>query len=202
MVKKLFLDLAIIFEKHGYDLYMVGGTSRDYLLNLKVEDFDFVTDATPNEMKVFLKDANYTFERFGTISLLFQNQKVDIVTMRTESDYDDHRHPRKITFVRALKEDYLRRDFTINALYIDKDFNVYDFTTGIKDLKMGIIRFIGSPKKRINEDPLRIIRAERFAKKLNFTYEKKTKQAIEKYYYLLEKINPHKIELEKKKEKA
>lgn len=179
---------------------MVGGTSRDYLLGLHVDDYDFVTDATPTEMKTFLSDANYTFERFGTVSLIFQKHKLDLVTLRKESDYDDSRHPKKITFVKTLEEDYKRRDFTINALYIDMNLNVYDFTSGISDLKDGLIRFIGCPRRRIKEDPLRIMRAERFVKKLGFKLEEKTKKAIFKYYYLLKKINPHKIELEKRKE--
>ncbi|MFA5687181.1 MAG: hypothetical protein WCZ47_03745 [Bacilli bacterium] len=202
MLKKIFLELAAIFDQHGFSLYIVGGTARDYLLGLEVKDYDFVTDATPKQMKSFLVDANYTFERYGTVTYIFKKQKIDLVTLRKESGYGDYRHPQKIAFVKTLKEDYKRRDFTINALYIDMNLNVYDFTSGISDLKQGLIRFIGCPKKRIKEDPLRIVRAERFAKKLNFQIEAKTNKAIKKYYYLLEKINPHKIELEKSKEKA
>lgn len=178
---------------------MIGGTSRDYLLGLEVVDYDFVTDATPDEMKQFLKDADYTFARFGSVTLSFQNKKIDLTTLRKESNYDDSRHPTKVTFVKTIKEDYKRRDFTINALYIDRNLEVYDFTSGISDLRKGLIRFIGCPRKRIKEDPLRLLRAERFAKRLNFTIEVKTAQAIKKYYYLLDKINPHKIELERRK---
>ncbi|MFA7019970.1 MAG: hypothetical protein WC215_00200 [Bacilli bacterium] len=181
MDKNIFINLAKLFEKNGFSLYMIGGTSRDYLLERKVLDYDFVTDATPEEMNLFLESADFTFAKFGTIRINYSNQKIDIVTMRVEGDYVDFRHPKTIHYVRDIKLDYVRRDFTINAIYIDKNFAVYDFADGLQDLKDGIIRFIGEPEKRVTEDPLRILRAERFAKKLNFVIEEKTLAAINKH---------------------
>lgn len=199
MNKDIFLNLANLFNKNGFNLYMIGGTSRDYLLGLEVFDYDFVTDATPEDIAKFLPDVNMTFAKFGSVSTKVESTKIDIVTLRKEEGYEDFRHPSKITFIKDINEDYLRRDFTINAIYINKDFKVIDPSNGLIDLKNKIIRFIGNPEKRIEEDPLRILRAERFAKKLNFSIESKTRDAIEKYRYLLGKLNPDKIKEEERK---
>ena len=199
MDKTIFLDLANLFEKYGFSLYIIGGTSRDYLLGRPVDDYDFVTDATPDEMKEFLENADYTFSKFGTIRLSFYGRKVDIVTLRTEGEYADYRHPKMIKYIRRIEEDYVRRDFTINALYIDKKFNVFDFCGGLQDLKNGIIRLIGDPEKRIREDPLRILRAERFAKKLGFVIDEQTLKAIKNNRHLLKELNPDKVREEQNK---
>lgn len=201
MDKRLFIELADLFAKHGFALYMIGGTSRDYLLGREVLDYDFVTDATPDEMHEFLDRADYTFAKFGTIRMNYRKEKVDIVTLRIEGEYVDFRHPKHIKYVRDIKLDYIRRDFTINALYIDRDFAVHDFAGGLDDLKNGIIRLIGEPDKRLIEDPLRILRAERFAAKLGFSIEEKTLAAIARHRHLLSKVNPDKIREEENKRK-
>lgn len=200
MNKEIFLKLAKLFNDNGYRLFMIGGTTRDYLLSLDVYDYDFVSDATPEEMKTFLKDGNYTFAKYGSVRLKVDGIHIDITTLRVEGEYLDYRHPSYIKYVRTINEDYVRRDFTINAIYIDEQMNVIDPTNlGIKDLENKIIRFIGEPEKRIKEDPLRIIRAERFAKKLNFIIEEKSRLAIEKNRHLLDEINPEKIKEEIRK---
>ena len=168
MKVKVFDELSEIYLKHGYSLYIVGGTSRDLLLERPFTDLDFVTDATPEEEKAFLPEANYVFAKYGSIRLKKDGLEVDITTLRKESDYLDYRHPGKIVFVRDLETDSLRRDFTINAIYLDKDYQIFDFHHGKGDLEKRVIRFIGDPEKRIQEDPLRICRAERFARLLNF----------------------------------
>ena len=196
---EIFDSLALLFNKNGYRLYMIGGTSRDFLLKREVLDYDFVTDATPEEMKGFLENANYHFEKFGTVRLKTNGKHVDITTLRKESEYIDQRHPSKITFTKKLEEDYVRRDFTINAIYIDENYNILDFCNGISDLDNKIIRFIGNPEKRIKEDPLRILRGERFAYKLGFEIEKETFKAMNKYRDLLANLNPEKIKEENAK---
>ena len=201
MNKQIFEKLNKIFEANGFELFMIGGTSRDYLLNLEVLDYDFVTNAKPEEMEKFLENPNMTFAKFGSVSTKVDGVKVDIVTFRKEEGYSDFRHPAKITFVNNIKEDYKRRDFTINAIYIDKNFDIIDPSNGVEDIKNKIIRFIGDPETRIKEDPLRICRAERFAKKLNFEIEPKSLEAIKKYRYLLDKLNPEKIKEEVRKGK-
>lgn len=193
MNKSVFQKLAKQFNDKGFRLYMVGGTTRDYLLDIDVLDYDFVTDATPEDMMKFLPDANYRFAKFGTVRVKDDDVKVDIATLRVEGDYKDKRHPSSITYVKTLKEDYVRRDFTINAIYIDENFNVIDLCNGLEDLEKKILRFIGDPETRIKEDPLRILRAERFVRKLGFKYEKETEKAIKKYHYLLGELNPLKV---------
>lgn len=201
MNKNVFDKVALIFNQHGHRLYMVGGATRDFLLERPVLDYDFVTDATPDEMKSFLKDADYTFARFGTVRLKVNHVKVDITTLRVESEYTDYRHPSKVTFTRSIKEDYVRRDFTINAIYMDEEYNIIDYCGGLQDLNNKLIRFIGDPDKRIKEDPLRIIRAERFEKKLGFKIEDETFKAIERNRHLIDELNPLKVEAELNKMK-
>lgn len=193
-----FLTLANLFKAHGYHLYLVGGSARDYLLKRSFTDLDLATDATPKEMKEFLKDADYTFARFGNVHM----KNIDITTLRKEEDYSDYRHPRKVIFTTKIKEDYLRRDFTINALYIDIDLKVYDFCGGLIDLKNKVIRLIGDPETRIKEDPLRILRAERFMNTLGFKIEKNTYLAMKNNYKLIDKLNTNKIKQEKAKYKT
>ena len=199
MNKEIFTKLAKLFNDNGYRLFMIGGTTRDYLLNKEVYDYDFVSDATPEEMSKFLLDANYHFAKFGSVRTKVDGIHVDITTLRVEGEYLDSRHPSKIEYVKEIEKDYVRRDFTINAIYMDENFQIIDPSNGTKDLKKGIIRFIGDPTKRIKEDPLRILRAERFAKKLNFVIEPKSLEAIENNRQLLAKINPDKIKEEERK---
>ncbi|MBQ2493798.1 MAG: CCA tRNA nucleotidyltransferase [Bacilli bacterium] len=197
---EIFLRLSSLYAEHGHRLFLIGGTSRDLLLGIDPSDIDLVTDATPEEEKAFLPDLEMTFARFGSVHLKTEAGDIDITTMRRESGYKDSRHPSKIEFIRDLKEDSLRRDFTINALYIDCQGNVSDYHGGLEDLKNRLIRFIGDPATRIQEDPLRILRAERFAKRLSFQIEENTQKAMEEHRDLLRLLNPEKIAMEMKKE--
>lgn len=199
MNKNVFDSVALIFNRHGYRLYMVGGATRDYLLDRPILDYDFVTDATPEEMKTFLPDADYTFSKFGTVRIKVNHVKVDITTLRIEDEYVDYRHPSKVVFTKDIKKDFVRRDFTINAIYMDEEYNIIDYCGGLNDLNNKLIRFIGDPDKRIKEDPLRILRAERFEKKLGFKIEDETFKAIERNRHLIEELNPQKVEAELKK---
>ena len=153
-----FIDLANIYESHGYHLYLVGGTVRDYLLNISLTDMDAVTDATPEEQKEFIEKADYTFSKYGSIKVVFQDIKFDVTTLRKESGYSDSRHPNQVEYTDKLEEDVSRRDVTINALYLSKDLKVIDLVNGQKDLENKVIRVIGDPDNRFKEDPLRIIR--------------------------------------------
>ena len=201
MQNELFKFLDKTFKENGFSIFEVGGSVRDEILGLDVFDFDFATDATPEEMMKFLPDANDTFAKYGCIKYKGEHGRAEITTFRVEEKYDDFRHPTKIRFVKSLSEDYLRRDFTINAIYKDIDGNIYDPAGGVEDIKNKIIRFIGEPEKRIKEDPLRILRAKRFAAKLGFEIEPETAKAMEKLSYLLEKLNPDKIKEEERKSK-
>lgn len=195
----LFDDLVIHFHKHGYRLYMVGGTSRDFLLGEIIHDFDFATDATPDEMRGFLPDANYRFANFGTVTFKYGGEHVEITTLREEGKYVDFRHPGSIKFVKTPDKDYKRRDFTINALYIDENYDILDYVYGQKDLQTKLLRMIGDPYIRLVEDPLRIVRALRFIVKFNLVIDPTLEQAMKEHFHLLTKLNPDKIQSERRK---
>ena len=201
MQNELFKFLDKLFKENGFSIFEVGGSVRDEILGLEVFDFDFATDATPEEMMKFLPNAIDTFAKYGCIKYKGEHGRAEITTFRVEESYDDFRHPTQIRFVKSLNEDYLRRDFTINAIYKDVNGKIYDPANGVEDIKNKLIRFIGEPEKRIKEDPLRILRAKRFAAKLGFEIEPKTAKAMEKLSYLLEKLNPDKIKEEERKSK-
>ncbi len=191
-----FKRVAQTFFENGFDLYLVGGSSRDYILGRDFDEFDCTTNATPNDIKMFLPDADYTFEKYGNVNFKFEGEKFEITTLRKEEEYKDFRHPTKVIFVNKPEEDFTRRDFTINAIYINKDEQVYDFDNGLLDLHNHIIRMIGNPTLRIIEDPLRILRAIRFMLLLDFRLDRELQVAIEEESYLLEKLNPSKIKIE------
>jgi len=190
-----FQKLHELFAHHGFLLYLVGGTVRDFLLSMPLTDLDAVTDATPEEMKSFLNfvDCDFTFAKYGSVKIKFEGYFFDVTTLRKEKRYKDARHPDKIHFVKSLKEDYVRRDFTINAMYMDEHFRVIDYCHGLSDINRGIIKAVGRPSKRIKEDPLRIIRALRFAINLDLIIDKRLQKAIRKNIPLLSKLNVSKI---------
>ena len=199
-----FQKLAQVFISHGFNLFLVGGTVRDYLLNKELTDMDAVTDATPFDVLSFLSNVDTTFAHLGSLKYKNENGlKFDITTLREESDYADSRHPKRINFVKDLKLDYLRRDFTINAMYMDKDLNIIDYSGGQKDLSNHILRMIGDPDVRLKEDPLRILRAIRFALMFNLVIEPTLYEAMQDRFYLLSNITDAKIrsEIDKIKEK-
>ena len=192
-----FIELAKEFNRHGYELYLVGGTVRDYLLNEPLTDMDAVSEATPEEIMAFLPAADATFKRFGSLKYKTSDGlKFDITTLRKESSYEDSRHPSKIIFVKDLKEDYLRRDFTVNALYMNKDLKVIDYCNGQEDLKNNILRMVGNPDIRIKEDPLRILRAIRFHLMHHLDIEESLLKAMHDNFDLLRNITDAKIRSE------
>ena len=192
-----FIELAKEFNRHGYELYLVGGTVRDYLLNEPLTDMDAVSEATPEEIMAFLPAADATFKRFGSLKYKTSDGlKFDITTLRKESSYEDSRHPSKIIFVKDLKEDYLRRDFTVNALYMNKDLKVIDYCHGQEDLKNNILRMVGNPDIRIKEDPLRILRAVRFHLMHHLDIEESLLKAMYDNFDLLRNITDAKIRSE------
>ena len=200
---KEFQQLAQLFKSHGFNLFLVGGTVRDYLLDKELDDMDAVSDATPIQIVSFLPNVDTTFAHLGSLKYKNENGlKFDITTLREESGYLDSRHPSNIKFVKDLKVDYLRRDFTINALYMDADLNIIDYSGGQVDLSNRLLRMIGDPDKRLKEDPLRILRAIRFALMFNLKIEPTLYEAMQDRFYLLSNITDAKIrsEIDKIKE--
>lgn len=195
-IDEVFEYFKKIFNENGFRLYMVGSASRDFLLDRTISDYDFTTDATPSDMKLFLKDGNYVFEKYGCVKTKYNKINIDITTHRKEEKYNDFRHPGEVVFTKDLKEDSKRRDFTINAIYIDEKYNIIDFYNGLDDLNNKILKTIGDPEIRFKEDPLRILRAYRFSIIYNFEIEELTKKAILNNINLLKNLNKNKIKEE------
>ena len=196
--KDVFIELAKVFSSHGYKLYLVGGTVRDILLKLPLTDMDAVTDATPEEMKTFI-DGDYTFSKMGSIKVKFNDVRFDITTLRQEREYADHRHPGKVVFVKDLKTDHYRRDFTINAMYMDSEFKLYDFEDGQEDLQNRILKMVGDPVKRLEEDPLRIIRCLRFSLTYELKIDESLQNALMSSIKFIDSLSKDKIKMELKK---
>lgn len=183
-------------EDQGFEAYFVGGSVRDTLLNKDIHDVDIATSAYPEEIKkIFRKTIDVGIDH-GTVMVLFEEEEYEITTFRTESTYQDFRRPDSVTFVRSLKEDLKRRDFTINALAMDKDGVVVDYFEGITDLKEKRIKAVGIAQERFHEDALRMMRAVRFVSKLEFEMESLTKEAILHNNFLLQKIAVERIQIE------
>lgn len=190
-----FQKLALLFHEKGYELYLVGGSVRDYLLYSTIFDVDVVTDAPLKEIKSFLKFVK-EFPMMESGTILFDDVLIDITRMRKESDYDDYRHPRVIIPTSDIKEDAIRRDFTCNALYLNDNKELIDPFNGKNDIDNKILKTIGDPYIRLKEDPLRILRAIRLSYTHRFEIEGNLLKAILDLKHLLKKLNYQKIEEE------
>ena len=175
------LDMALkVVEEiasHGYKAYLVGGFVRNHLLGLPSNDVDITTNATPMEIKDIFVDSIPT-EDYGSVTVIKKGIKYEITTFRKESGYVDHRRPTEIKYIDDLYQDLLRRDFTINAICMNKEGEVIDYLSGQDDLERRIIRSLGNPKEKFEEDALRMLRAIRFATILDFDLDTKVVEAI------------------------
>ena len=182
------------FSQAGFSLYIVGGAVRDHLLNRPIEDYDFTTDALPSDVMTLFSHVLPTGIEHGTVTVLFEKQSFEVTTFRTEEAYLDGRHPSSVSFKATLPEDLKRRDFTINAFAVDlTSGHIIDLNGGMEDLKKQSIRAIGKPEERFAEDGLRILRACRFAAKLDFTIEEVTLRAMKQLRYMLQKVSSERI---------
>lgn len=190
------LPLLYEIEKAGYEAYFVGGSVRDLLMDGDIADVDIAVSATPQEIKeIFPRTIDVGIEH-GTVVVLYQGQTYEVTTFRTESAYADFRRPDHVSFVRSLKEDLNRRDFTMNAIAMDKNGQIIDPFGGREDISRKIIRTVGSPSERFQEDALRMMRAVRFVSQLSFEIEASTYEALAEYGHLLEKIAIERISME------
>lgn len=184
--------------------FYVGGMVRDLLLGKKIVDVDIATSAKPLQVVKLLSKHNFKLnlqgQKFGVVGVVTPKGDIEITTLRKET-YSTSRFP-KVSFTSKVEVDAQRRDFTINSLYFNPNLNfLYDPFTGLADLQSKHIRIIGKPEKKIQQDPLRIIRAIRFAKDLRFKLDPHTEHAIEQNQHLLFKLSKDKIEAEIKKAK-
>lgn len=192
-----FLLLTEHIEKYHEQIYLVGGYVRDYLLNKVSSDCDLTTTASPSLLCQIFPDCNKEFIKYGFVRINFLNETLDIASLRKE-EYIQRRKPAKITFIKDLKIDSNRRDFTINSLYMDKNKNIYDYHFGIDDLKNKIVRIIGS-HNRYDEDPLRLIRGIRFTYQLGFSFLPEEKKYVQDHLYLLNDVSFSQVEKEYQK---
>jgi len=185
----------------GFEACLVGGCVRDILLEKEPKDWDITTNAKPEEIQKIFPESVYE-NNFGTVGVKTNSldpklKIIEITTYRLEGEYTDKRHPDEVRFANTVEEDLARRDFTVNSLALrmslNKPFELIDPFGGIQDLSNKIIRAVGSPEKRFQEDALRIMRAVRFMAQLNFEIEEKTEGAIKKYAGALEFISKERI---------
>ena len=197
---KTFQNLSKLFHKRGYDVFLVGGCVRDYLLYQTINDadIDVATNAPLEVMKTFLLFIK-EFPKMESGTILFENTLIDITRMRKELDYHDFRHPNHIIPTDIVLEDAKRRDFTSNAIYLNDKKKLIDPFNGKKDLDDKILRMIGDPNIRLQEDPLRILRAIRIAHIHHLTMEEELLKAIDKQKHFLKRLNYHKVVEELKK---
>lgn len=182
----------------GFEAYTVGGCIRDSLLGKTPQDWDICTSALPQQVIQVFKDYPVleTGLKHGTVTVLIGKRAVEVTTFRVEGEYSDNRRPDKVYFVKSLKQDLARRDFTINAMAYNSYAGLIDYFEGLQDLKHKQIRCVGEAQQRFKEDGLRIMRALRFASTYDFAIEKKTAQAIHDNKSLLHNIAAERIQLE------
>lgn len=172
------LKVLYRLNKHGYDAYLVGGGIRDLLLGHIPKDFDVATNAKPWEVKKLFSNCRLIGRRFRLAHVYFNEEIIEVATFRS-GELESNQIVTKDNVYGDITDDVWRRDFTINSLYYNiSDFSIVDYTGGLKDIKAKIIRIIGDPVQRYHEDPVRMIRALRFAAKLNFSIERNTAKAI------------------------
>ena len=169
-----------ILDQQGFSAYVVGGCVRDAVLGTPPHDYDMCTSARPEEMqRVFRRFRTLeTGLRHGTLTVLMDGMPLEITTFRVDGDYADHRHPDSVSFTRLVEDDLARRDLTVNAMAFNPREGLVDPFHGEADCRAGIIRCVGEPECRFEEDALRILRALRFSARLGFPIEEKTGEAL------------------------
>jgi putative nucleotidyltransferase with HDIG domain len=186
------------FQKAGYEIYIVGGAVRDLVMKKPVDDWDFTTNATPEEMLKLFPDAFYD-NAFGTVGISDESSPnpYEITTFRREFGYSDSRRPDKVEWGKSLEEDLKRRDFTINAIALKKngkgEYEIIDIFDGKGDIKKKLIRAVGDPGERFSEDALRMMRAVRIASEMNFAIEEETFEAVKANAGLINKIAKERV---------
>lgn len=192
------LKAIALLESKGYSAYAVGGCVRDSIMGRTPNDWDMTTSATPDETRAVFKNFRTigTGLKHGTVTVMIDSEPVEITTMRVDGEYSDNRHPESVSFTQKIEEDLSRRDFTINAMAYNPKTGVVDPFGGQNDIKNKIIRCVGNPDTRFNEDALRILRAVRFSSILGFDIDEKTSQSIINNRSLLQNISNERIRVE------
>lgn len=183
-------------EEHGYEAYLVGGCVRDMLLGRQPEDWDITTSALPAQVKSVFRRTVDTGIQHGTVTVLMGKEGYEVTTYRVDGEYRDGRHPSSVTFTPDLTEDLKRRDFTINAMAYSSRTGFVDRFGGVEDLRAGVIRCVGEPKDRFDEDALRILRAIRFSAQLGFQIEERTWEAVKAAASHIHQVSRERVQVE------
>ena len=198
----VFKEALPVLEKlmiAGYEAYFVGGCVRDFLLDREINDVDIATSATPDEVKVVFGHTIDVGIEHGTVVVLLEDKSYEVTTFRIDGAYLDSRRPSCVAFVRSLEKDLARRDFTINALAMSIHGDIDDFFGGRRDIEERIIRAVGNPYERFDEDALRMLRAIRFQSQLGFNIEDATFDAIARLSHHITDISQERITVEMNK---
>lgn len=185
-----------VLQQNGHEAYIVGGCVRDALLGKTPHDWDITTSAEPVEVKRLFGRTIDTGIQHGTVTVMMGKQGYEVTTYRLDGKYEDHRRPAEVLFTKSLKEDLLRRDFTINAMAYNDREGLVDLYGGMEDLQNRVIRCVGTAEHRFDEDALRILRAVRFAAQLDFTIEENTRRAMEAKREFLREVSAERIQAE------
>ena len=180
----------------GYEAYAVGGCVRDSILGRIPNDWDITTSAKPEDVKKIFRRTVDTGLKHGTVTVLMGKEMYEVTTYRIDGEYEDARHPKSVEFTSNLKEDLLRRDFTINAMAYNDSEGLVDIFGGMDDIERKTIRCVGNAKERFTEDALRLLRAVRFAAQLGYEIERETYEAIKELAPTLSKISAERIQTE------
>ena len=183
-------------QQRGYQAYVVGGAVRDLLLGFRPKDFDVATDADPEEVHRLFRRSRLIGRRFKLVHVLFGEETVEVSTFRarTVSETDEHGRVVRDNVYGTREDDAIRRDFTVNALYYDPSSEtILDYHNGLRDLKRKSVRIIGDARARYREDPVRMLRAARFAAKLGFAIDERTRKPIRDLAHLLENVPPSRV---------
>ncbi|MGN1378916.1 MAG: hypothetical protein ACI4XR_00735 [Bacilli bacterium] len=191
---KIIKNILKKIENEGYEAYIVGGFVRDNILKKQSYDVDICTNAKPKDLLYIFK-VKQRSNNYGGVNFKIKKFNIDITTYRKEKKYDK-RHPVEIEYINNLFDDIKRRDFTINAICLDKNDKIIDILNGQNDIKEKLIRSIGSANEKFNEDPLRMLRAIRFATILDFNIEKNTFEAIKNNSNLISTLSGIRIKEE------
>lgn len=192
-------DVQVILrtlQKNGYEAYAVGGCVRDSILGRIPDDWDITTSAKPEQIKACFEKTVDTGIQHGTITVILHGEGYEVTTYRIDGEYEDNRHPKSVQFTASLKEDLMRRDFTINAMAYNDEVGLVDYYEGIEDIQKKIIRAVGDPICRFTEDALRIMRAVRFCAQLGYTMEEKTMEGVRALAPNLAHISAERIQVE------
>ena len=185
-------------EMAGYEAFCVGGAVRDSIMGIVPGDWDITTSALPEETRQVFSDFKTidTGLKHGTLTVIIDHKPYEITTYRIDGEYGDNRHPEAVSFTRNIEDDLARRDFTVNAIAYNPKKGIVDPYGGQSDIYNSIIRTVGDPHRRFNEDGLRIMRALRFSSTLGFAIDDKTAGAIHENKELLKNISAERINVE------